>query len=330
MSVLTVCLSPGFQRSVLLERLQVGEVNRLHTVHVDVSGKAVNVCRVLHALGVASVCIGQGGANAFELLRLAQAEGLDLRLVGGNGFLRTCTSIIETSRESTRQVTELVEPSPTVDTATVELVREAILAGLGKAEILVVSGSMAPGFPSNFQSNLVALGRQAGIPVLVDLQGQALRDCLAQGPGLVKINLAEFAATFLGDRFMVAEHQGLLAADRLGDEVLTAVTDVSGQHDCIFILTRGPRSVLVARGSRIIEVPVQALPGDQVVSPIGSGDAFMAGLVVSLLRTDVPAGWKNLGFDHLETAVSFASACAAANARTARPGFLDESFIQSL
>jgi fructose-1-phosphate kinase PfkB-like protein len=71
MSVISICLSPGFQRSVSIDRLVQGEVNRLAEVLVDISGKGINVCRVLQRLGVEAVCLAQGGSNAAELVALA-------------------------------------------------------------------------------------------------------------------------------------------------------------------------------------------------------------------------------------------------------------------
>ena len=52
MSVICVCLSPGFQRSVIIDSLIPGEVNRLKSVVVDAAGKGVNVCRVLQRLDI--------------------------------------------------------------------------------------------------------------------------------------------------------------------------------------------------------------------------------------------------------------------------------------
>ena len=85
MPVICICLSPGYQRSALIETLVSGEVNRIEQVFVDVSGKGVNVCRVLHRLGVEAVCLAQGGSNADELMSLAKQEGLDLRLTPSAG-----------------------------------------------------------------------------------------------------------------------------------------------------------------------------------------------------------------------------------------------------
>jgi len=57
MPVISICLSPGLQRSVIIDTLIPGEVNRLQSVVIDVAGKGVNVCRVLQRLGIEALCV---------------------------------------------------------------------------------------------------------------------------------------------------------------------------------------------------------------------------------------------------------------------------------
>lgn len=325
MPVISICLSPGLQRSVMLDTLIAGEVNRLASVVVDVAGKGVNVCRVLQRLGVDAFCLAQGGSNAGELMALAGQEGLDLRLIASAGALRTCTSIIETSMVSGRRVTELVEPSAPVDAACVAAISETVEAMLPSASALVIAGSMAPGFPPGYQARLAALAQQRGVPVLVDLQGSALIEALATRPALVKINLAEFVATFLADRFQGGEHSGVLAEPIIAAELMTAVAEVSRNYATSFVLTRGAHSILLARDGQLRIVAVPPLAAREVISPIGSGDAFLAGMLAHLLQAD-GTHWERLSLADLEDATPLATACAQSNALTARPGFLEPSF----
>ena len=320
MPVISICLSPGLQRSVIIDTLIPGEVNRLQSVVVDVAGKGVNVCRVLQRLGVDALCLAQGGSNSDEVLALAGAEGLDLRLIASTGALRTCTSIIERSR-----VTELVEPSASVDDGCVAALSKAVHALLPSASALVIAGSMAPGYPPGYQAQLAGLARDAAVPVVVDLQGPALIDVLAMRPALVKINLAEFVATFLADRFHGGEQSGMLAQPVVAAELMAAIADVSRQHAASFVLTRGANSIVLACGGQLRIVAVPPLAASEVVSPIGSGDSFLAGMLAHLLAAGV-AKTQGLTLDALEDATALATACAQANARTARPGFLDDSF----
>jgi len=326
MPVISICLSPGLQRSGIIDTLIPGEVNRLHSVLVDVAGKGVNVCRVLQRLRVDALCLAQGGSNGDELMALATVEGLNLQLIPSAGTLRTCTSIIETSLVSGRRVTELVEPSAKVDEACVTAMRQAVRTLLPTASALVIAGSMAPGFPPGYQAQLAGLARDAAVPVVVDLQGVALLDVLAMQPALVKINLAEFVATFLTDRFQGGEQSGTLAQPVVAAELMAAVAEISRRHNSSsFVLTRGAHSILLLRDGEFRVVAVPALAVSETLSPIGSGDSFLAGMLAHLLQAG-STDWNPLSLAALEQATTLATACAQANARTARPGFLEPSF----
>lgn len=327
MSVISICLSPGFQRSLLIDALALGEVNRIELAEVDVSGKGVNVARVLRQLGVDALCLAQGGDNVAELAELARAEGLALRFIAARGRLRTCTSIVEKPAQGAGQVTELVEPTAPVDAGCVAALRGAVAELLPAAPALVIAGSMAPGFPADFQAQLARLAHDAGVPVLIDLHGAALRAAIVAAPAIVKINLAEFAATFLDARFAGGEHSGLLAAPELSREVSDAVAEVTQRHDATsFVLTRGARSVLLAHGGEVRSIAVAPLAAAEVINPIGSGDAFLAGLLAHLLAARaIGAGAPTLAA--LANACELATACAQSNARTARPGFLAADFV---
>jgi len=325
MPVISICLSPGLQRSVIIDTLIAGEVNRLRSVVVDVAGKGVNVCRVLQRLGIDALCLAQGGSNSAEVLALADAEGLKLRLIASGGTLRTCTSVIETSSLTGRRVTELVEPSSAVDESCAAAMSETVQALLPTASALIIAGSQAPGYPPHYQAQLASLARQADVPVVADLQGPALIEVLAKRPALVKINLAEFVATFLADRFQGGEHGGMLAQPVLAEDVTAAIAQISRDYATSFVLTRGANSIVLARDGELRVVAVMPLAVGEVVNPIGSGDSFLAGMVARLLQAGV-TNWDRLSLDDLEDATALATACAQSNARTARPGFLETSF----
>jgi fructose-1-phosphate kinase PfkB-like protein len=330
MPVVSVCLSPGLQRSVVIDALQLGEVNRLRRVYVDVSGKGINVSRVLQRLGIASFCLAPGGENGDEILAHARSEALDLRLIPSPGYLRTCTTIVESDADrGKRRVTELVEPCPPTDARCIEAMTAAVDAALLEAPALVIAGSMAPGFPPGYQARLASMARVRGIPVCVDVQGAALRDTVATRPAIVKINLSEFAATFLADRFKSGEHSGELANPTLSQAVLDAVAETSRKFDTTFVLTRGANSIQLARDGQLRDIPVQPLPLQETMNPIGSGDAFLAGLLAHLLMHREFDDWQRIPFAILESATGLASACAQSNARTLRPGFLEDDFARS-
>lgn len=327
MPVICICLSPGFQRSVTIHSLIPGEVNRLKSILVDAAGKGVNVCRVLQRLGVEAFCLAQGGSNADELMSLARLEGLNLRLIPSSGPLRLCTSIVETSMPTGRRVTELVEPSSQVDESCANTMAQTLQAMLPSAAALVLAGSMAPGYPAGYLTRLALMARESAVPVLLDVQGSDLVDALAARPAVVKINVAEFAATFFPGRFSGGEHGGDLAEPAVSADIINSVAEISRNHETSFVLTRGAESILLARGGHVRLIPVPSLAAEQVANPIGSGDAFLAGMLVQLLTSGSKRDWHNIPLEVLEKAIGLATACAQSNARTMRPGLLEASFM---
>ena len=59
---------------------------------------------------------------------------------------------------------------------------------------MVLSGSLPPGLPPGGYAELTAMAATAGVPVLLDAHGEALRLGAAAGPAIVKPNLAELEA----------------------------------------------------------------------------------------------------------------------------------------
>jgi fructose-1-phosphate kinase PfkB-like protein len=239
-------------------------------------------------------------------------------------MLRTCTSIIETSAAGGCRVTELIEPSPTVEEPCIQEItqREGLLP---TAQALVIAGSMAPGFPADYQAKLAALARAAGVPVFLDLQGAPLRAAIAEQPALVKINLSEFVATFLSRPFpgwRTQRRAGAAGACRRNPR--SRRRRVAPIRDDLRPDARRQQHPDRAGRGRARRSG-DALSPTEVFNPIGSGDAFLAGMVARLVAA-APASDRHFTMAALADACVFATACAQSNARTARPGFLEDSF----
>ncbi|MFD9870940.1 PfkB family carbohydrate kinase [Streptomyces niveus] len=130
------------------------------------------------------------------------------------------------------------------------------------ARVVVLSGSLPPGMPSDAYARLVRMAAEAGAATILDTSGDALLMGLGGGPSVVKPNLAEIAQITRG-----AEPADAAAELRaLGAESVVLSCGPDGLHG------------ITPRGSW------RATPPDRLTgNPTGAGDACVAALAAGLL-----------------------------------------------
>ena len=303
MSANILCLgtTPCAQRVMLFHRLVLDAVNRAGTTLDVASGKSINVAKVLKALGEQPVAVGFIGGDRGEFIRTAMArQGIECDFVTVAAQTRQCTTVID---ESAGTHTELVEESravaPADDAKLMEIVRRHITG----CRAAVMSGTIAPGAPVDLYFQCTRLAEAAGALSVVDAQRAPLLEALKAGPGLVKPNRPELAAT---------------VGRELKDEaaVMAAMRELSERGARRVIVTAGKDPALAFDGRDFWQI---IAPGIKAVNPTGSGDAFTAGLV-----------WRLLRGDDLGEACRWASAAGAANALTAPVGEVDRADVDRL
>ena len=115
-----LCLgpTPAAQRVMVFRRLTLDAVNRAATTLDGAAGKAVNVAKVLHALGERPLATGFLGGDRGEYLRAVLRErGIEQDFVTVPERTRQCVTVID---ETGGTVTELVEESRAVAPAAYE------------------------------------------------------------------------------------------------------------------------------------------------------------------------------------------------------------------
>ncbi len=286
---------------MIFRSLALDAVNRAVTTLDGAAGKAVNVAKVLRALGERPVAIGFLGGDRGEFLRSAlQTVGIELDFVNVAARTRQCVTVID---QSAGTHTELVEESLPVDPADFERLRAIIRRRIAGSPAVVMSGTIAPGGPADFYFHCTRMAAEAGALSVVDAQGTALVEALNARPGLVKPNRSELAAT---------------VGRALNDEpaVRLAMREFCDRGAQRIVVTAGKAPTLAFDGASFWR-----MVGPQIaaVNPIGSGDAFTAGLVARLVRGD-----------DLGEACRWASAAGAANALTSMAGEVNREDVERL
>jgi tagatose 6-phosphate kinase len=297
---LTVCLNPTIQKTYLLSELKTEDVNRASRSSLDISGKGINVTRVLHGLGEKAVHLTHaGGKFASFFLERAKEEKLRLSVVRTRAEIRLCVTLVNARRP---QVMEIVEDGFAVDGKTESKILRAYSRLLPKCRAVVISGTKAPGYSDGLFPEMIRLARKAGAFCVADYRGEELLRSLPHRPDVIKPNLSEFIETFFpaldSDR-RDAEMAGLVERTLL---------TLAAEQKTMSIITDGARPVVYTDGGSLKRF---APPARETLNTTGCGDAFAAGFVSRFLRSR-----------DIDEAVRFGDECAGRNAAQLRPGFI--------
>ncbi|MGQ4510761.1 PfkB family carbohydrate kinase [Streptomyces sp. DW26H14] len=304
MTIAIASANSAVERLLVVDAHRPGTVHRLARGETLAGGKGVNVARVLNALArlpddtfgpsegpnVPAPCLFgfRGGATGRLFEELLRGEGIDCDLVPTAGATRVNEVLVDRSDPAGATVYNAV--GPRVSASELALLDEVFTRVLGGAQALVCTGSIPPGAPEDLYAGWIARARLRGVPTVLDAHGPALAAGAAAAPDILKVNRDEAADTAGG------------TASRDGDAAdLAARGWLAAGTRCV-IVTDGAAPTRVYTGDAGFEVSV---PRVRLRSAVGSGDAFCAGLVHSLLSAP-DAGWAR----HLRVA----TACGASNA----------------
>lgn len=284
-------------RLIDLDILRPGDVQRAHQATARPGGKGVHVAQTIAALGMPVTLVGmcdETHAGWFE-------ESLAMRGVSFRGVrtvepLRQCMAL----READGRMTEILERGADAGADVRFMLDRTVRHWLAESAALVCTGSLPIGFAGTYYATLV---RDALVPCFVDASGVALELAVEQAPFLVKPNASE-AAELVGHPV-----DGTVDAARL----LRSLQVRGVRHP---VVTLGARGALGAEGEELWHA---RLTVDGVRNAVGSGDCFLAGMVVALMRGD-----------DTREALRLAVACGAANALGDETGFVTIDAVREL
>ncbi len=299
-TVLAVGLNPVMQKTLILEHLWENEVNRSSRYYFTVAGKGANTARVLTQLGVPALHLTHAGGSHEKMFKdMLLEDHVNLYCVSSGSEIRLCYTLLNKERHT---VTEIVEEAQPVESDTHHRMRSKYLELLSKADIIIISGTKAAGYPEDIIPWMVEQGEKTGKRVILDICGEDLLRSLPYHPYIIKPNMKEFLETlFPNERFR--EHG---SEESVLEEVRDKMISLHREQGIITVLTRGIKPVLSCNGNEVLEHPVIPV---KPVNTIGSGDSFTAGLAYGVSR----------GIS-LSEAVSIGLECGRKNALNIKPG----------
>lgn len=264
--IYTVTLNPAIDKTVVIENLHVGGVNRVASVRTDAGGKGINVSKCLKNLGESSVAVmilaGQTGKRLSTMLENMKIPMLRIHTEGEN---RTNLKIIDPVK---KENTDINESGPVIDSKTLETLKNKLGKSVGKGDIVVLSGSLPKGTRKDLYGEWIQYFRAHGASVYLDADGETMVAGLAAVPYMVKPNHEELAA-MLGKESLSLEEM-VREGIRLHETGIAEVVISLGGDGALFISGDG---VFRAKGLR---VPVK--------STVGAGDSMVAAMVCGHAR----------------------------------------------
>lgn len=284
--IITLTTNPALDRTLIVPHFRQADVTRVRQRHDAAGGKGLNVTRAIRALDTACLAIAPlGGMTGQQIIQLARNEQMNVQVVEIYGETRTC--LLVTDLETPDQLV-INDQGPMMTESEWQSLRQAVVATCSGSDArwLTISGSLPPSIKPLLLRQLID-AVPATCAVALDTSGAPLALCLDAQVGLLKVNAEELAQA---TGTTIVTHDDAVAVARQ-------------------VCQRGPKIVAVTLGASgaIAVTPTEAwyvnAPEIRAISPVGSGDCTLAGMMVALHRGD-----------GLDIALRLGVACGSANA----------------
>ncbi|MDN6140521.1 MAG: tagatose-6-phosphate kinase [Tetragenococcus koreensis] len=263
--IISVTMNPSVDISYPLENFKLDTVNRVVNTTKTAGGKGLNVARVLQQTGSNVLATGMVGGHLGEFIKseLADKE-IQHDFFTINGQTRNCIAILHEGQQ-----TEILEQGPVISEAEAERFLEYFAQLIEQAEILSFSGSLPAGLSDDYYEKMITLCNEQGKPVILDSSGTVLQKVLASDvkPLLIKPNMEELAA---------------LIGKSIGDDLESlknALLDPLFNGVEWIVVSMGADGAFAKHFDTFYQVTI---PQIDVINPVGSGDATVAGLTQAL------------------------------------------------
>jgi 6-phosphofructokinase 2 len=272
--ILALNANAAIDRVLFIDRFHPGGVMRPNHSVLSVGGKSLDAAVVIKTLGGPVEAVSFiAGENGKTLQGLLASKGIPSDLIWLEGDTRVSYVIVEMDYNRHSHITTTGYQVSAPDCA---LFLERVKEHAPEASWAVLAGSLPTGAPADFYCQQIELLHQFGVKALIDTSAQAALGALPASPDIVKMNQAEFCATF------PAQSTGLKDAGQ--QAWIHACREVIRVYRIQnFVLTCGKDGILALTPSATYHA---AAPLMEEVNAAGSGDAVSGTLAYRLSLGD--------------------------------------------
>lgn len=297
--ILTVTLNVAVDKAYVIEGpLQAGEVMRVKTCSNTAGGKGLNVSKVIGLCGEEVLATGfTGGFNGAYVEQLLTEKGIPNEFVHVKGETRSCINILDGDGKST----EFLEPGAPVTAEEEAAFLRKFETLLPKCSVVTMSGSAPKGIPADIYGKLIAMGKKAGVKMILDTSGQYLIEGVKAKPFLIKPNHDEIA-------------QLLGRPAETMEEMLESAKELHRSGIPYVVISLGADGAAVVCGEGVYTARP---PKIQAVNTVGCGDSMVGAMAAALER----------GYG-VEEMLRYAVAVSSANAMNLETGYFRQEDME--
>ena len=256
--ITTVTINPAIDRTLIIDDVKGGAVNRVSRSIIDAGGKGINVAKNLKNLGNDVVCLGFMGPNGKYIEDVLNKLGIESHFVPIESDIRINIKIID---EINHSYTDINEAGPDVSRDEVEKLISSINEHADFSNVIVLSGSLPPSVDKRFYGYVIEKIKKKGIKVILDADGDALKCGIEAKPYMIKPNIHELSQ---------------IAGNKLEskDEIIEEGMKIIENGVSIVAVSMGGKGSLVLTDETTYFVkPIKV----DVKGTVGAGDAYVAG-----------------------------------------------------
>lgn len=262
--IITVTMNPAIDKTVDLEQMVHGGLNRLKNVIMDAGGKGINVSKTIKELGGETIATGFiGGTGGILIQRVLEEQGIKADFVEIKNEIRTNLKVVEADGN----VSEFNEPGPLVTETELDQLTEKLLSYANKDTLFVLAGSIPNGVDKTVYKTLTQKLKEKEAKVFVDADGELFIHALEASPDIIKPNRHELEEYFHKD-YRVDEEELISMGQQILDRGIGMIAVSLGQLGALF-LTKD--QVLRCPGLKV-----------EAHSTVGAGDAMVAAISYGL------------------------------------------------
>ena len=270
--IITLTLNPALDKNTSVEKLEPEKKLRCNNPDVAPGGGGVNVSRALHNLGIPSTAMYlAGGFTGKYFTDLLTQQGITTNVIEVKDELRE--NIIVVDESNNKQYRFGMEGAEVRETEW----RKALQLLIDEDfDVVVASGSLPPGIPTDFYKQLAKIVNAKKAKLVIDTSGAALKDAMDEGVFLIKPNINELASLYGKEDLKKKD------ADKAAKEIIA-----KGYCEVIVVSLGADGAMLVTKD----ECHTVNAPDVDKKTTVGAGDSMVAGIIAALHKS---FSWKEV------------------------------------